>query len=85
MEVVDKKEANEKSKPTYNQLKEYVDNLYQQNMQLVQKYNQLNTVMNKLPFLFEVVNNSDKFDADFVKQCTEEIVFILSPAQDKED
>lgn len=72
--------------PTYEELKNYCNQLMMQRNQIVaqrdqivQQLNQITNVINKLPWLFEVVKNQSAFNGDFVQFCIREIEAILTP------
>lgn len=73
----------EKSKATYEELQQYCNNLYMQNQQLGSRLNQVTDIMNKLPFLFEVLKAKDNFSASFVNTCIKEIEEIMTPPVEK--
>jgi hypothetical protein len=66
-------------KPTVEQLENYCNQLLSQRNQLAQRLNEVQNVLNKLPFLFKVVENSEKFGKDFTAMCIEEIKMIMTP------
>ena len=77
----------EPKQPTYEELKNYCDQLMIQRNQLGQRLQQVTNVLNKLPWLFEVIKARDVFNKDFVERCVNEIEEIMTPPEegDKED
>lgn len=73
------KTVEEQKKPTYEQLKNWCDQLMMQRNQLAEKLDQATSVMNILPWLFKVVENKDSFTSEFVDACTKEIMLIMEP------
>lgn len=69
--------------PTYEQLKDWCNQLLTQRNQLGQRLNQLTNVVNKLPWLFEVLKSKDLFEKDFVQKCIDEIEFIMYPPEEE--
>lgn len=88
MEDIKEKTANaveDKKKPTYEELKNWCDQLLMQRNQIAERYNQVTDVLNKLPWLFKVVEHESAFNAGFVNQCIEEITFIMTPPPAEEE
>lgn len=79
--------AAEPTQPTYEELKNYCDQLMIQRNQLGQRLQQITNILNKLPWLFEVIKARDVFNKDFVERCVNEIEGIMTPPEegDKED
>jgi hypothetical protein len=79
--------AAEPKQPTYEELKNYCDQLMIQRNQLGQRLQQVTNVLNKLPWLFEVIKAREVFNKDFVERCVNEIEEIMTPPEegDKED
>jgi dynactin complex subunit len=79
--------AAEPKQPTYEELKNYCDQLMIQRNQLGQRLQQVTNVLNKLPWLLEVIKARDVFNKDFVERCVSEIEEIMTPPEegDKED
>lgn len=69
----------EKQGPTMEQLKNWCDQLLAQRNQLAEKLNQITDVINKLPWLFRVVENKEAFPPEFVELCSNEIIVIMTP------
>lgn len=79
-EVKEKLEGKEAQKqPTYEELKNYCNQLMMQRNQVASQLSQVTDVINKLPWLFEVVKNQSSFNPSFVKSCIEEIEAIMTP------
>ena len=76
-EKLEGKEAQEQ--PTYGELKNYCNQLMMQRNQIANQLNRVTDVINKLPWLFEVVKNQSSFNPSFVKSCVEEIEAIMTP------
>ena len=84
-ENIKKKEAPVmKDKPTYEQLKNWLDQVVAQRNQVAERLNQVTDVLNKLPWLFKVLDNKDVFSEEFVQNCITEITFILTPPIEEE-
>lgn len=75
----------EQEKPTYEELKNYCDQLMIQRNQLGQKLQQITNVVNKLPWLFEVLKEASFFEESFVKLCAKEITEIMTPPEDNQE
>ena len=69
----------ERQEPTKEQLKNWCDQLMMQRNQIAERLNQVTDVLNKLPWLFKVIENKESFEAEFVDMCAKEIVFIMTP------
>lgn len=74
----------EKKEPSYEQLKNWCNQLMMQRNQVAEKLTQVTDVINKLPWLFKVIEHRDAFDYDFVDMCAKEIVVIMTPATEEE-
>ena len=86
MAVEKKLEAPEEVvKPSYEELKNWCDQLMVQRNQLSQKLQQVTSVVNKLPWLFEVVNHREAFPSEFVDMCIKEIEMIMTPPQEESE
>ena len=68
----------ESNKPTYEQLKNWLDQVVAQRNQVAEKLNQVTNIINKLPWLFRVIENKDSFTPEFVTVCANEIVDIMT-------
>ena len=79
MEEKKTKAASEAKEPTYEDLKNYCNQLYMQRNQVAERLDQLTDVLNILPYLFKVIENKDSFNTEFVVRCTEEIERIMTP------
>ena len=75
----------EKTQPSYDELKNYCDQLMMQRNQLGQRLQQVSNVINKLPWLFEVVKLREVFNDTFVNQCINEIESIMTPPEEEEN
>ena len=85
-EVKGKVEGQEAQKqPTYEELKNYCNQLMMQRNQIANQLNQVTNVVNKLPWLFEVIKNQSAFNPTFVKLCIEEIETIMTPPPAEEN
>lgn len=73
-------------KLTYDQLNDACNQLFQQNQYLVKQIRQLNdsNMFRRLDYLFKVVEFSEKFDAAFVKACSDEITEAVTPVSEEE-
>ena len=76
------KATNEVEQPSYEELKNYCDQLMMQRNQLGQKLQQITNILNKLPWLFEVLKVKEMFSESFVKKCADEIENIMTPPED---
>ena len=74
----------EVNKPTYEELKNYCDQLLMQRNQLAQKLQQITNILNKMPWLFEVIKAHDFFNEEFVQRCAQEIEDIMTPPAEEE-
>ena len=77
-------EMNERREPTVEELKNYCNQLLMQRNEVAQKLQEVTTMLNKLPWLFKVVEYKDLFDKDFVDRCLNEISLLVAPLS-KED
>ena len=90
-EKVKEKQENagrQEAKPTYEELKMYCNQLLMQRNQVAERLDEITDIVNKLPWLFEVIKNASSFNEDFVYQCIDEIEHILTPPKaqgDKEE
>ena len=87
MEEVKEKPVNageEKKEPTYQQLKNWCDQLMMQRNQIAERLNQVTDVLNKLPWLFKVIENERAFAPEFVDMCKKEIMIIMTPPAEEE-
>lgn len=75
----------DRKEPTYEDLKNYCNQLMMQRNQLAERLSQVTEVLNKLPWLFKVVENSTIFDNLFVGKCAQEIKEILTVPEDIKD
>lgn len=78
----------EKKKLTYEQLNNVCNQLWQQNRQLMMKNKELEQIaINKrLDYLFKVLELSNKFNEEFIIDCTNEIRDAITiPAQLEEE
>lgn len=66
-------------KPSYDQLKNWCDQLMMQRNQLAARLTQVTEVVNKLPWLFKVIENETMFSTAFVDSCVKEIQYIMTP------
>ena len=73
------------NKPSYDQLKNWLDQVVAQRNQVAERLNQVTDVLNKLPWLFKVLDNKDTFPEVFVNDCVNEIMFILTPPTEEEE
>jgi len=87
-EVNEKVKGKDQEKPVYEptneELKHYCNQLLMQRNQLAEKLDNVTSVLNTIPWLFEVVKNPSAFSAPFVQRCAGEIEVILSPVDNKE-
>lgn len=72
---MEEKKTENKKKLTYEELEKIAINLSNQ-------LNKVNTVLNRLPYLFKVVEFADKFHDEFVKSCVKEIEEIMTIPED---
>ena len=81
MSVVPKNENITPEKPSYEQLKYWLDKAISDNKNLMTQLNEVTHILNFLPYLFKVVELKDNFESTFVNQCTESITNILTPVK----
>lgn len=67
----EKKETNKK--PTYEELNDYCNQLYNQNMQLHEKLRQMTDMYSTIPVLFDVIRLKEHFSDKFVQYCAARI------------
>lgn len=74
------KDAEDNKKLSYEQLNEVCSQLHQQNQQLMRQLQQVNSynAFKRLDYLFLVLQNSTKFQDQFVSDCAAEIQEALS-------
>lgn len=75
----------EEQKPSYDQLKNWLDQVVSQRNQLAERLNQVSNIMNKLPWLFKVIENANSFTPEFVYNCTQEVQYILASPDEAGD
>lgn len=75
----------EKNKISYEQLENAVKALQQRCMQAEMNLSAINLTTARLNYLFKVVELSDHFDPNFVLKCTEEIEYIMTVEEPKEE
>lgn len=78
---------NAQAKLTYEQLESAANQLAQQNQTLRQQIQEMNyfNLFKRLDYLFKVVENDEKFAADFVDTCKTEIVNLMTTAEETAD
>lgn len=76
-----KKETNMPEKPSYEQLKYWLDKAISDNKNLIGQLTEVTNILNFLPYLFKVVEMKDSFNSDFVNQCKDSIVNVLTPVK----
>lgn len=74
----------EKKEPTYEQLKNWCDQLMMQRNQLAERLNNITDVVNKLPWLFKAVEHKNAFPSKFIESCVQEIVLIMTPPEEEQ-
>lgn len=76
----------EQKKLTYEQLEQLAGNLSKQNEQLYNKVMEQNfqNIITRLGLLFKVIENSDKFNPEFVVMCSEEIEKTITLPKEEE-
>lgn len=80
-----KVENNTPKQPTYEELKNYCNQLLMQRNQVAEKLNQVTEIINKLPWLFKVIELKSSFDPAFVEFCTKEVEYIMTPPPVEEE
>lgn len=72
---------------TYEQLNDVCSQLYQENQKLAARLQQANlsNMFRRMDYLFLVLKYADRFDAEFVQSCTEELKSAISPRVEEED
>ena len=76
MSIVSKNENNTPEKPSYEQLKYWLDKAISDNKNLIGQLNEVTHILNFLPYLFKVVEMKNDFNSDFVDQCKTNITSI---------
>lgn len=78
---------NAQAKLTYEQLETAANQLAQQNQALRQQMQEMNyfNLFKRLDYLFKVVENDEKFAADFVDTCKTEIVNLMTTVEEPTD
>lgn len=71
------------NKPSYEDLKSYVNELMMENRNLRQKLNQVMSIQNKIPCLFEILKNKDFFDKEYLDAVVDEIKIIIPPYKEE--
>lgn len=79
--ILSNKENAVPEKPSYEQLKYWLDKAISDNKNLVGQLNEVTHILNFLPYLFKVVEMHKNFTPDFVGQCKTAIVSILTPVK----
>ena len=81
-----KSKVDEKSKLTYDQLKDACNQLWQQNQQLIKRSRELEqfAINKRLDYLFKVIEFSSMFSSDFVVNCTSEIEQAMTIPQEED-
>lgn len=69
----EKLKSKKENNPSYDDLKNWCNQLYGQNVKLTRALNSINI----LPYLFEVLKAKDFFDDDFVDEIVSDIKSIL--------
>lgn len=82
--VKTEKRSDEKRIPTYEDLKNYCNQLMMQRNQLAEKLEQVTSVLTRIPWLFKVLENASKFSDETVKKSAEQIEFILFGSENAE-
>ena len=83
-EVKEKTQNEEIKKPSYEDLKNYCNQLLMQRNKIAERLNEVTDVINKLPWLFKVIENASSFSASFVEQCVAEVESIMTPPAPEE-
>lgn len=81
-----KSKVDEKSKLTYDKLKDACNQLWQQNQQLIKRSRELEqfAINKRLDYLFKVIEFSNMFSSDFVVNCTSEIEQAMTIPQEED-
>lgn len=81
-----KSKVDEKSKLTYDQLKNACNQLWQQNQQLIKRNRELEqfAINKRLDYLFKVIEFNSMFSSDFVVSCTSEIEQAMTIPQEED-
>lgn len=76
----------EDKKATYDELKNYVSQLQQQNKYLAEQFvkNQDERLYKRIDYLFKVIENNNVFGIDFVNKCVEELEAILTIPEEQQ-
>lgn len=73
----------EVKQPTVEELKNFCNQLLSQRNELASKLQEITAVLNKLPWLFKVLEYKDFFDAKFIEGCVKEIEILVAPYEEK--
>ena len=79
--TVSNKETNIPEKPSYEQLKYWLDKAISDNKNLIGQLNEVTHILNFLPYLFKVIEMKSDFNPKFVDQCKTSITNILTPVK----
>lgn len=83
--VTSEKDNAEDTKKQNEQLTNYCNQLLQQRNQLAQQLNAVQNILNKLPWLFKVVEFKDNFNQEFVTSCIKEIEAVMTPPAEEDN
>ena len=86
-ENIQKVEAMEPKKMSYEELENVARQLSEQTRQLYTKLQEMNMVnmFKRLDYLFKVVEFPDMFNTEFVTNCTQEIQDLLTIPEEKQE
>lgn len=79
------KEGAESTQPSYDELKNWCNQLLMQRNQVAERLEQVTDVLNKMPWLFKVIENSKEFNSEFVARCAIEIEAIMTPQEPEKE
>jgi predicted nuclease with TOPRIM domain len=88
MEEKEQQAVEQKPQATYEQLNNYAVHLEIENKQLRRKIDELNVtnILERLKYLFKVVEIGDKFSVEFLNKCTKEIENLMTiPEESNEE
>lgn len=80
--------AEQPAKMSYEQLENIAHQLSEQAKQMYKKLQEanLNNMFQRLNYLFKVIENSNKFPEDFVNNCINEVVDMMTlPKEEEKD
>lgn len=76
----------EVKKPTWEELNNYCQQLYNQNQAMMKRLQEINlaNTFKRIDYLFKVLELAKSFEGDFVKACADEITSFLTIPEEEE-